>query len=103
MASKEVHEIRDPLYGFIRVSAQEREILDLPAVQRLRHIHQLALTMLVYPGATHRRFEHSLGGTPSGVPEVYRQRGFLSSSGAGRRPYRWRTRCSQKDCATAAF
>jgi len=36
-------------------------IVDSAPVQRLRHISQLALTNLVYPGATHRRFEHSLG------------------------------------------
>ena len=46
---------------FIRVSAEERRVLDSWIVQRLRHIHQLALTYLVYPGATHKRFEHSLG------------------------------------------
>src|SRR4029078_5642355 len=32
-----------------------------PPLQRLRQIHQLAMTFLLYPGATHRRFEHSLG------------------------------------------
>lgn len=36
-------------------------MLDSAPMQRLRQIHQLALTYLVYPGATHRRFEHSLG------------------------------------------
>lgn len=35
--------------------------MDSDPFQRLRHIHQLALTFLVYPGATHRRFEHSVG------------------------------------------
>lgn len=55
------HEIRDPAHNFIRVTSQERHVIDSPAVQRLRHIHQLAMTYLVYPGATHRRFEHSLG------------------------------------------
>lgn len=35
--------------------------MDSAPFQRLRHIHQLALTSQVYPGATHRRFEHSLG------------------------------------------
>lgn len=39
----------------------ERQVLNSTPVQRLRHIHQLALTSQVYPGATHRRFEHSLG------------------------------------------
>ncbi len=36
-------------------------MLDSHPFQRLRQIHQLGLTYLVYPGATHRRFEHSLG------------------------------------------
>jgi HD superfamily phosphohydrolase len=55
------HEVRDPIHGFIRYDADERRIIDSPPVQRLRHIHQLATTFLVYPGATHKRFEHSLG------------------------------------------
>ncbi len=59
--AKHTHEIRDPIHVFIRLSSAEREVLDSRPFQRLRHIHQLALTYLVYPGATHRRFEHSLG------------------------------------------
>ena len=58
---KRIHEIRDPIYNFIRMDSAERKVLDSRPFQRLRHIHQLALTYLVYPGATHRRFEHSLG------------------------------------------
>jgi uncharacterized protein len=58
---KDFHEIRDPIHNFIRVETGERKILDSRPFQRLRHIHQLAMTYLVYPGATHRRFEHSLG------------------------------------------
>src|SRR5438067_8490151 len=58
---KALHEIRDPVHTFIRVDTDERMVVDSPPVQRLRHIHQLALTYLVYPGATHKRFEHSLG------------------------------------------
>jgi HD superfamily phosphohydrolase len=58
---KDLHEIRDPIHNFIRVETEERKILDSRAFQRLRHIHQLAMTYLVYPGATHKRFEHSLG------------------------------------------
>ena len=59
--AKNVHEIRDPIHVFVRVNSDERKVLDSRAFQRLRHIHQLALTSLVYPAATHKRFEHCLG------------------------------------------
>lgn len=59
--SGKIHEVRDPIHVFIRLDSTERRVLDSRAVQRLRHIHQLALTYLVYPGATHSRFEHSMG------------------------------------------
>jgi uncharacterized protein len=55
------HEVRDALYGFVRYSTDERRLIDSEPFQRLRDVHQLALTALVYPGATHKRFEHSLG------------------------------------------
>lgn len=58
---KHIHEIRDPIHVFIRLNTDERKVLDSRPFQRLRHIHQLAMTYLLYPGATHRRFEHSLG------------------------------------------
>src|ERR1051325_2025640 len=61
MLPKYEHEIRDPIHVFVRVSSDERRVIDSRAFQRLRDIHQLALTYLVYPGATHRRFEHCLG------------------------------------------
>jgi uncharacterized protein len=58
---KRFHELRDAIHVFVRMDSPERRVVDSPAVQRLRHIQQLALTSLIYPGATHRRFEHSLG------------------------------------------
>ena len=61
MTSKQFHEIRDPIHDFVRLDSDERRVLDSGPVQRLRHIHQLAMSYLVYPGATHKRFEHSLG------------------------------------------
>jgi HD superfamily phosphohydrolase len=54
-------EIRDPIHVFIHVDENEARVLDSRPFQRLRNVHQLAMTYLVYPGATHRRFEHSLG------------------------------------------
>ncbi len=55
------HEIRDAIHVFVRLDSDERKVVDSPPYQRLRDIHQLAMTYLVYPGATHRRFEHCLG------------------------------------------
>lgn len=58
---KNFHEIRDPIHTFIYLDSYERKVLDSRPFQRLRNITQLALTYLLYPGATHKRFEHSLG------------------------------------------
>ncbi len=55
------YEIRDPIHGFIPLSEWEWDIINHPVFQRLRKIKQLGLTDMVYPGACHTRFEHSLG------------------------------------------
>lgn len=57
----EKNEFRDPIHVFIRLTDDEREVLDSSPVQRLRYVYQLGLTYLVYPGTTHKRFEHVLG------------------------------------------
>jgi len=53
--------IRDHVYGYIRVPQDLLLLLHHPLVQRLRWISQLSLAQMVYPGAVHTRFEHSLG------------------------------------------
>jgi HD superfamily phosphohydrolase len=53
--------IRDPLWDNIRLDRPAQLVLDTPAVQRLRYVRQLGHAFLVYPGATHTRFEHALG------------------------------------------
>jgi HD superfamily phosphohydrolase len=55
------HRIRDPIYGFIPLTQLELDIIDTPIFQRLRLVHQLALTKYVYPAAEHTRFVHSIG------------------------------------------
>lgn len=60
-ASAKGFEIRDPIHGFIGFDEWERDIIAHPVFQRLRRIRQLAWTEMVYPGAVHTRFEHSLG------------------------------------------
>jgi HD superfamily phosphohydrolase len=57
----ELEVIRDPLWDNIRLDRAALLALDTPAVQRLRYIRQLGHAFLVYPGATHTRFEHALG------------------------------------------
>ena len=53
--------VRDPLWDNIRLDGAALAVLDTPAVQRLRYVRQLGHAFLVYPGATHSRFEHALG------------------------------------------
>jgi uncharacterized protein len=54
-------EITDPVHRYIRFSEVEKDLIDTAIFQRLRRIRQLAGAHLVYPGAQHSRFEHSLG------------------------------------------
>jgi HD superfamily phosphohydrolase len=53
--------IRDPLWNNIRVDDVALRLIDTATFQRLRYVRQLGLAYLVYPGATHTRFEHALG------------------------------------------
>jgi len=52
---------RDPVHNFIRFDGEEVAIVNLGVIQRLRGIRQLAMASLVYPGALHTRFDHTLG------------------------------------------
>jgi HD superfamily phosphohydrolase len=53
--------IKDPVHGYVEVEDFLLALLDSPPLQRLRYIRQLGFSYLVYPGANHTRFEHSLG------------------------------------------
>lgn len=52
---------RDPLLGDIKANAIELSIIETPEMQRLRRLKQTGFLDMVYPGATHSRFSHSLG------------------------------------------
>lgn len=54
-------QFRDPIHGFIDVTEDEKKIINSEAFQRLRSIRQLGTSYLVYHGAEHTRFGHSLG------------------------------------------
>ncbi|KDQ65179.1 hypothetical protein JAAARDRAFT_168116 [Jaapia argillacea MUCL 33604] len=51
----------DPIYDYIRICPTVCAFIDSPQFQRLREIKQLGTSYLVWPGASHNRFEHSLG------------------------------------------
>ncbi|KFP27224.1 Deoxynucleoside triphosphate triphosphohydrolase SAMHD1, partial [Colius striatus] len=51
----------DPVHGHIELHPLLVKIIDTPQFQRLRYIKQLGGTYFVFPGASHNRFEHSLG------------------------------------------
>ena len=54
--------INDPVFGFIKISGGLlMDIVNHRLMQRLRHIKQVGLASVVYPGAQHTRFQHSLG------------------------------------------
>lgn len=87
--------IRDSVYGDIRLNEFEVKIMDMPQFQRLRRIKQLGLISLIYPGATHTRFEHCVGtmnlgsklaeelGLTSDEIELIRASGLLHDIGHG--------------------
>jgi uncharacterized protein len=54
--------INDPVHGFVNIPSDFiYDIIEHPYIQRLRRIKQLGLTHYVYPGATHSRFQHTIG------------------------------------------
>ena len=77
--------LRDPLWNNIRLDTLSLALLDTPAMQRLRYIRQLGHAYLVYPGATHTRFEHAVGAYHlAGVTlGLLGERGYLDRIDAG--------------------
>jgi len=74
-------DIIDPIHDFVRVYDSELKIIDTPIFQRLRRIRQLSGAHLIYPGAQHTRFEHSLGvmHIASMAGQVLAEKGVVSS------------------------
>jgi HD superfamily phosphohydrolase len=79
--AKKYLQIVDPIHGFINVYGHETSIIDSPIFQRLRRIRQLAGAHLIYPGAQHSRFEHSLGTmhVAGQAASILEEKGYLDS------------------------
>lgn len=54
-------QFRDTIHNFMPFEGKEVDLINAPVLQRLRGIRQLAMASLVYPGALHTRFDHTLG------------------------------------------
>lgn len=61
MTATSIVTLRDPVHGDIELTREEIRLVDTPEFQRLRGVRQLGTAHLVYPGASHTRFEHSIG------------------------------------------
>jgi HD superfamily phosphohydrolase len=61
IAKKNSKLINDPIHGYITMSGYHMEVIDTPQFQRLRDLKQLGSTYYTFPGASHNRFEHSIG------------------------------------------
>ena len=75
-------DIIDPIHDFVRVYDNELKIIDTSIFQRLRRIRQLSGAHLIYPGAQHTRFEHSLGvmHIASMAGHALNEKGIISSN-----------------------
>ena len=51
----------DPIHGHIELTTIDIQVIDTPQFQRLRDLKQMGVSYYVFPGATHNRFEHSIG------------------------------------------
>ena len=76
--------INDPVFGFINIpKGLLYDIVRHPLLQRLNRIKQLGLSSVVYPGAQHTRFQHSLGAfhlTSEAVQQLASKGNFIFDS-----------------------
>lgn len=75
------HRVRDSVHGYIKLTDEERNIIDSNYMQRLRRVGQMGMSSLVYPSATHTRFSHSIG-------VMYVAGEFAKSLGMSNKTYR---------------
>jgi HD superfamily phosphohydrolase len=80
--------LRDAVWGDITLGPREIALIDTPAFQRLRRVKQLGTTDLVFPGARHSRFEHSLGVFHLAGLALERLRGEVKFDDADERAFR---------------